>query len=70
MWVHVVSIYVVTFVLLRALWRFSKAAVSDRVDYLSAATESGPGSGPAYTVLVTDVPGLPAGTLLDRVHSK
>jgi hypothetical protein len=46
------------------LWRFSKAAIELRLLYLAEQ----PIGGPSHAVMVTDIPGVAAGTLLDFFH--
>jgi hypothetical protein len=67
MWFHLLAVYAVTFLTLWLLQTHSAAAARLRVRALAAAR---PGAAvAARTVLVTDVPGLPYGTLAQRAHS-
>jgi uncharacterized membrane protein YgcG len=65
MWAHLLAVYAVTLVTLWLLQTHSGAAAKLRVRALAAAR---PGAAvAARTVLVTDVPGLPYGTVAQRL---
>ncbi|KAK9840790.1 hypothetical protein WJX81_004889 [Elliptochloris bilobata] len=63
-WVHLLTIWVVTFYTFSLLWRYSREAVQMRLRYLQ--TDQGT---EAYTVLVQDIPGVQYGTPLHRLDS-
>ncbi|GBF92769.1 hypothetical protein Rsub_05388 [Raphidocelis subcapitata] len=65
LWVHLASVWVVSLIAMRLLWRYSTEAVELRYRYLA---QSSPGCA-SRTVLVTDIPGPPDGTLLNRAFS-
>lgn len=64
LWFHLVSVYVVTYIVMRTLLHYSKQAVVLRVSYLASA----PTGGPSHTVLLRDIPGIPYGTVIETVH--
>jgi len=59
MWAHLVSVYIITFFVLKGLWRYNKHVTNLRVRFQedSDAREA------YFTVLITDVPGVQYGTL-------
>lgn len=66
LWVHLVAVWIVTFITLFLLFKYHKAAVDLRIEYL-ATTKKGEQS---HTIFVTDIPGVRFGHPLDRLmHS-
>ena len=53
-WAHAVSAYVVTFTVLRVIWKYNHEVSLLRVLFLSRM----PRGGPSHTVLITDIPGM------------
>ncbi|KAL6760771.1 hypothetical protein V8C86DRAFT_1039267 [Haematococcus lacustris] len=60
LWAHMISCYVVTYIVLTALWRYNKEATLMRIAFLA----NSPRGGPSHTVLVMDIPGNKYGTLV------
>ncbi|KXZ45242.1 hypothetical protein GPECTOR_56g338 [Gonium pectorale] len=58
MWVHLLSVYVLTAVTLAVLWSHSRGAVALRLMHV---TRAAPG-GSSHTVMLRDIPGLEYGT--------
>jgi len=63
LWVHLVAVYIVTFVTLGMLLKYHHKALELRIEYLSA-TKKGEQS---HTIFVTDIPGVRFGHPLDRL---
>ncbi|GMH40978.1 hypothetical protein BSKO_08888 [Bryopsis sp. KO-2023] len=63
LWVHAISLYVVTFTTLKLLASYHRKAVDQRIEYLSTTAKGAD----SHTVFVTDVPGVRFGSILDRV---
>lgn len=59
LWVHLISVWVVSCVILRILWRYNSDATLLRILFLG----NSPRGGPSHTVLVTDIPGMEEGTI-------
>ena len=59
MWAHLVSVYMITFIVLNGLWRYNKHVTNLRVKFLERS-EIG---GASHTVLITDIPGVQYGTV-------
>ncbi|KAK9859822.1 hypothetical protein WJX84_005942 [Apatococcus fuscideae] len=64
-WIHVASAWIITFIVLRLLWRFNKEATHLRVQH-HITCEKGL---QAHTVFVRDIPGIQSGTIVDRIDS-
>jgi Late exocytosis, associated with Golgi transport len=58
LWVHLISVYVVSFMVLTIIWRYNGEASLLRIMFLA----NSPRGGPSHTVLVTDIPGMEHGT--------
>eukprot|EP00884_Botryococcus_braunii_P007496 jgi/Botrbrau1/16748/Bobra.0277s0004.1 len=65
LWVHLISVWVVSWWTWRLLWRYNEETVALRMEYLNSA----PPGGQSHTVLVTDIPGVSYGTLPDRIEN-
>ncbi|GAX72896.1 hypothetical protein CEUSTIGMA_g351.t1 [Chlamydomonas eustigma] len=63
-WVHMVSVYVVTIIVLMTGWKYNKEATILRIMYVANT----PRGGPSHTVLITDIPGMDYGTLRSFVR--
>lgn len=63
LWVHLIAVYLVTFITLHLLHRYHEAAVRLRIEYLSS-TKKGMNS---HTIFITDIPGIRFGLFLDRL---
>eukprot|EP00878_Enallax_costatus_P004467 GHUV01004707.1.p1 GENE.GHUV01004707.1~~GHUV01004707.1.p1 ORF type:complete len:727 (+),score=178.67 GHUV01004707.1:479-2659(+) len=64
MWVHLISVYVITLVALKLLWDLSQDISFKRAVFLAVQGGTGPGS----SVMVADLPGLDWGTPLQRMR--
>ncbi|KAK9861196.1 hypothetical protein WJX84_002371 [Apatococcus fuscideae] len=65
-WIHVLSTWVITFIVLRLLWRFNKEAIHLRVQHHITAEKGRE----AHTVFVQDIPGIPSGTFVNRIETR
>lgn len=65
LWVHAVSVWVVTAATLWLLRKFSREAVALRLRYL---TSTPPGA-ETHSILVTDIPGIETGTLTHKLDN-
>lgn len=63
LWAHAISVYIITFIVLRLLWSFNNDLSRLRISFMATL----PKGGPSHTVLVTDLPGVRAGTVLDTI---
>lgn len=66
LWVHLVGIYLISFIVMKLLWSAHEEAVSWRVRYLAGSRKGAE----SHTVLVRDVPGTPYGTINAWIYSK
>lgn len=64
-WVHVVTIYFITIVILKLVERYNKEIVLLRNIFISKSAKGGP----SHTVLVSDVPGVFYGTVGETLQS-
>jgi hypothetical protein len=51
------------FLMLQLLWYFSRAATELRFQFLAEQ----PIGGPSHAILLTDIPGVPSGTFVDKL---
>ncbi|KAL3134039.1 hypothetical protein ABBQ32_008471 [Trebouxia sp. C0010 RCD-2024] len=65
LWVHLISVYVISWYIYKLLWRFNKEAVALRIQYLMKTKEGAE----SHTVLVTDIPVLEFGTIPHRIET-
>eukprot|EP01026_Neomeris_dumetosa_P040380 TRINITY_DN3332_c1_g1_i4.p1 TRINITY_DN3332_c1_g1~~TRINITY_DN3332_c1_g1_i4.p1 ORF type:complete len:328 (-),score=44.10 TRINITY_DN3332_c1_g1_i4:67-1020(-) len=64
MWVHLVMVYIVSFIVYHMLTKYHKEAVMLRLEYLSRLKRGAE----SHTVFVTDIPGIQSGTQLERAY--
>ena len=63
LYAHAIITWLVTFIAMWQFWRYSRTALRLRIYHLL----NSPLGAETHTVLVTDVPGVPRGTIFDRL---
>ncbi|WIA11265.1 hypothetical protein OEZ85_011390 [Tetradesmus obliquus] len=65
LWVHLASVYVVSAITLKLLWSATSDALRLYLAHLSSSSMNLDSA--SHTALLTDIPGMPRGTLIDKV---